>query len=425
MKNLLKIKFAWFPVWSVAVLMLSMVIIYLPVFSGASQRMHDFPLILVSEDSQFADSPEGKAIISNLVKQQDGHSFQWQIESSKETAIQAIKENKANGALIIPANFSERTSALQEAFLSGDADINAVPVEILLNDGASQMASSISTSVLQSLALSISDMVSSGIKEDMTKQQALISPMTASQLDHPIEYTMTNVLGLPSDINKGMTPFMIVLIASITGLMGTQMINGYLGGISENLKSRGVPLTYSKVFATEMLLSVILMIAVAVVIPLAVFGLYGSFHSSGIITIFLFTSLCTMTMFTMFKMIGMLFGKWAMLAAFPVNILGIFASGGAIPVTNLPDFHRILGNIMPIRYMLEGMRSLLYYDGNMEAGLGKAMTIVPAFFLLFSAVIVLIFVLKRNQGNKDNQKNHNNEQQETSNSIQTPASAQV
>lgn len=418
MKNLLKIKFAWFPVWSVAVLMLSMILIYLPVFSGADQRMHDFPLILVSEDSRFADSPEGKAIISNLVKQQDGHSFEWRIENSKETAIQAIKENKANGALIIPANFSEKTSALQKSFLSGEADITAIPVEILLNDGASQMASSISTSVLQTLASSISDMVSSGIKEDMTKQQTLLSPMAASQLDHPIEYRMTNVLGLPSDINKGMTPFMIVLIASITGLMGTQMINGYLGGISDNLKRHGVPLTYSKVFATEILLSVILMIAVAVVIPSAVFGLFGSFHSSGIISIFLFTLLCTMTMFAMFKMIGMLFGKWAMLAAFPVNILGIFASGGAIPVTNLPDLHRILGNIMPIRYMIEGMRSLLYYNGNMESGLGKALLIIPTFFLLFSAIIVIVFLWKRNQANK----NHHNQQQNSSSSAQASVS---
>ncbi|MBD7968818.1 ABC transporter permease [Paenibacillus gallinarum] len=419
MKNLLKIKFAWFPVWSVAVLMLSMILIYLPVFSGADQRMHDFPLILVSEDSEFADSPEGKAIISNLVKQQDGHSFEWQIESSKETAIQAIKENKANGALIIPANFSEQTSALQQSFLSGETDITAVPVEILLNDGASQMASSISTTVLQTLASSISDMVSSGIKADMTKQQILLSPMAASQLDHPIEYTMTNVLGLPSDINKGMTPFMIVLIASITGLMGTQMINGYLGGISDNLKRHGVPLTYSKVFATEILLSAILMIAVAILIPSAVFGLFGSFHSSGIIQIFLFTLLCTMTMFAMFKMIGMLFGKWAMLAAFPVNILGIFASGGAIPVTNLPDFHRVLGNMMPIRYMIEGMRSLLYYNGNMESGLGKALIIVPAFFLLFSAIIVIVFLWKRNQANK----NHHNQQQNSSSSAQAAVSA--
>lgn len=425
MKNLLKIKFAWFPVWSVAILMLSMILIYLPVFSGANQRMHDFPLILVSEDAAFADSPQGKAIISSLVKQQDGHSFEWQIESSKETAEQAIKENKANGALIIPSNFSEQTSALQQAFLSGESDINAVPIEILLNDGASQMASSISASVLQSLASSISDMVSSSIKEDMTKQQALISPMTASLMDQPVEYKLTSVLGLPADTNKGMTPFMIVLIASITGLMGTQMINGYIGGISDGLKSHGIRLTFSKVFATEILLGVILMIAVAIVTPFAVFGIYGSFHSSGIIPIFLFTLLCTMTMFAMFKMIGMLFGKWAMLAAFPVNILGIFASGGAIPITNLPDFHRVLGNIMPIRYMIDGMRSLLYYQGNMEAGLGKALMIVPAFFVLFSAVIAGAFLWKRNQENKNEQMKSQNKQQDSnsSNSMQASVSA--
>ncbi|KHF36972.1 hypothetical protein CM49_00899 [Paenibacillus sp. P1XP2] len=50
MKRLLKVKIAWFPVWCTAFLMLCMLSIYLPVFGGQSQRLTDFPLIVVNED---------------------------------------------------------------------------------------------------------------------------------------------------------------------------------------------------------------------------------------------------------------------------------------------------------------------------------------------------------------------------------------
>lgn len=411
MKKLLKVKFAWFPVWSVALLMLSMISIYLPVFGGADQKLKDFPLIVVNEDKDFTSTEFGKTMLNNLTEKQDGHSFKWTVDTSKEKAVEAIKNNKAYGAFIIPANFSGSISDLQKAFLSGETPGKAAQVEILINEGGGQLATSVATSVLQTITSTASTSISGQFKDEMIKRNIQVSPTSTTLLDQPIQATTTNVLGLPANLNKGMSPFMLVLIASITGLMGTQMIHGYLNKISEGLRSKGHALSHSKVLLTEMLLGVILSVLVASFLQLAVFGFFGSTHSTSIWPIFFFTLLCILTMLFMFKMIGIFLGKWAMLAMFPLNILGIFGSGGAVPITSLPEFHRIMSTVLPTRYMVDGMRSLFYYNGSMEAGLGTALTVISIYLVIFLGVCltVLIRTYKKEKPTKSTpyEQNHN------------------
>ncbi|WP_391204745.1 YhgE/Pip domain-containing protein [Psychrobacillus sp. L4] len=398
MKTLLKVKFAWFPVWSTALLMLSMISIYLPVFGGNEQKMTNFPLIIVSEDEEFESSDMGKAMINNLTEQQDGHSIQWKIESSEKNAVQAIKENKAYGALVIPADFSQSLSVLKSDLMAEQTEGKPAEMKILINEGGGQMATSIAANVLESIASSTSSAVSNTLKDTMSQQGLHVSPLVTSLLDEPIEYSSSNVLGLSTNVNKGMTPFMMVLVASITGLMGAQMIQGYLGGISEGIRKAGYPLSNSKLLLTEILLGVILAFLVSSTLQLAVFGVFGSAHSTSIWNIFFFTLLCSMTMFFMFKVIGLLFGKWGMLVMFPINILGIFASGGAIPLATLPAFHHFFSLFLPTRYMVDGMRSLLFYGGNMQSGLGTALWVISIYLVAFLAVCMIFLIRSTKKG---------------------------
>lgn len=188
MNKLLKIKFAWFPVWSIVLLMMTMISIYLPVFSGSTQKLTDFPLIIVSEDKAFASSDTGKKILSNLTTQQDGHSFNWMVDLTREDAIKDIKADKAYGALIIPADFSTTTTALHQSLVSGNKDGKAAHLEILLNDGGGQMATGVSTQVLNGVAQSISDGVSGQFTAELIKKDMQVSPQAASLLDTPIQF---------------------------------------------------------------------------------------------------------------------------------------------------------------------------------------------------------------------------------------------
>ena len=48
-------------------------------------------------------------------------------------------------------------------------------------------------------------------------------------------------------------------------------------------------------------------------------------------------------------------------------ILGLVSSGGTAPVVALPPFYQDYANWLPLRYVIDGLRSLLFYDGSLDA----------------------------------------------------------
>ena len=390
MKKLLKAHATWTPIWTVALLMLCMISIYLPVFGGTSQRLTDFPLIIVDEDEGVSSFITGKEIANNLIQKQDGHTFSWKVAATKEAAINELKNNKAYGALIIPTDYSQDISELRNTLMGGKTEGEPAQLEILINEGGGATTTSIATKAMEKLATFASTNVSDHLKEELIINNILLSPETATLMDNPVQYTTTNALGLPEHTNNGMTPFMIVLITSITGLMGVNMINGYLRNVSANIRSDGHLLSETKVLYAGMLLGIILSALVAAVLQIAVFGVFGSSHSSSIWLVFLFTFLCCMTMYFQFKMISLFFGKWGMLVMFPINILGIFSSGGAVPIATLPFIHHFFSNFLPTRYMVDGLRVMLYYNGKLQAGLGISLLIIVVYFVIFLGICLAV-----------------------------------
>jgi ABC-type multidrug transport system permease subunit len=194
-----------------------------------------------------------------------------------------------------------------------------------------------------------------------------------------------------------MTPFMMTLIASISGLMGANMIHAYLMKGNVILKKNESSLSESKILTAELIFGTILSLCVSVILQLSVFGFFGSSHATSLWIIFLFTFFCCTTMFFLFKSLALLFGSWGMLVMFPVNIMGIFSSGGAIPLSTLPIVHRIFSSVLPTRYMVDGMRALLYYNGRMQAGLGTALWVISIYFIVTLAIVIAMIRKKNNR----------------------------
>ena len=82
-----------------------------------------------------------------------------------------------------------------------------------------------------------------------------------------------------------------------------------------------------------------------------------------------------------------------MLVMFPINFLGIFSSGGAVPIATLPFIHHFFSNFLPTRHMVDGLRVMLYYNGKLQAGLGISLLVVMIYFVIFLATC-LVFVYR-------------------------------
>ena len=97
-----------------------------------------------------------------------------------------------------------------------------------------------------------------------------------------------------------------------------------------------------------------------------------------------------MTMYFQFKMISLFLGQWGMLVMFPINFLGIFSSGGAVPIATLPFIHHFFSNFLPTRHMVDGLRVMLYYNGKLQAGLGIALLIILVYFVIFLGICSVV-----------------------------------
>jgi uncharacterized phage infection (PIP) family protein YhgE len=58
--------------------------------------------------------------------------------------------------------------------------------------------------------------------------------------------------------------------------------------------------------------------------------------------------------------------------------LALASSGGTVPIQALPGFFRAVGQIEPLRQIVAGCRSILYFGARADAGLGHSVVVVIA-----------------------------------------------
>lgn len=64
------------------------------------------------------------------------------------------------------------------------------------------------------------------------------------------------------------------------------------------------------------------------------------------------------------------------------TIFGVPSAGGVYPFEMLPGFFRFLAAWLPLRYMTDGTRSLQFFDGRTEVGLGAALGVLGAYVVI-------------------------------------------
>jgi hypothetical protein len=103
--------------------------------------------------------------------------------------------------------------------------------------------------------------------------------------------------------------------------------------------------------------------------------------------LWLFTWLCaasvgvgTIVLFAVAGTFGQLIGLLIFVYA------GLASAGGTVPVQALPGFFRFLSNFEPLRQVLDGTRSIMYFNAQADAGLTRGTVAAGAGLLFWLAV---------------------------------------
>lgn len=373
-------------------------------FFGSSlnpkKNFHNFPIAIVNEDTGSAQA--GAKITDALkTKLEEGHKFDIRLLTSEEANHQ-FDTGRIYGALVIPPDFSDKLLGLLQT-VSKPGELTRPVITIETNPRASAMGAGIAESVLKKAMVDyntkagkkLTDAAAAGGGDQLSASAAWV-------LANPLDVRVEQRNELPDGTGIGLSSYfytLMLLIGGVTGaLVVSMLVEAMLGyspaefGPMYRLADRVRVSWFRTLLLKWMLVAVVSLFSSAVYLWVAkAFGmpvphpwalwLFGVFImlTVGVASTSLITALGTLGILT---------------ALFIFNFLGLPSTGATIPLEAEPKIFSWLANFEPMRQVFIGTRALLYFDGRLDAGLGRSLTLTVIGLVIgvvFGAVLTWIY----------------------------------
>ena len=377
LKAIRTVRFWAAPIVVTLALMSALAALYLGGILNPTTNMRHFPIAVVNEDA----GPTGKQIVDGLVAGLDKNKFDIRVVSHDE-AKQLLDSARVYGSAVIPPTFS---SNLREygasAVTPGHADRPAITIST--NPRAGTLGSSIAGQTLtQALAVANSK-VGQRLTADVAAETggAPLAGASALGLANPIDVKAVVYNPLPNGTGNGLSAFyyaLLLLLAGFTGsIVVSTLVDSMLGYVPAewgpvyrfaeqiNISRFRTLLVKWGLMAVLALLTSAVYMAIAhglgMPIPLGwQLWLYGVF---AIIAVGVTSS----SLIAVLGSMGLLFSMLIFV------ILGLPSAGATVPLEAVPPLFRWLAEFEPMHQVFLGVRSLLYLNGQADAGLSQAL----------------------------------------------------
>jgi YhgE/Pip-like protein len=318
-------------------------------------------------------------------------------------AEQAMDGDGLYATLVIPPDFT--ASLLNVAGVAHAAASTLPQVQILTNQRAGTVGTQLATGILQP-ALAVAS------RQTGQRLTALAPPgsrtgATGLLLANPITVTTAQYRPLGPNTALGLSAFYIALLTIMCGFLGGTIVNSAvdsaLGYSTSEIGTRWrqrlpVPINRWQTLLIKWAIIASLtavLTALLIVIAAGALGMDAPYPA----LLWVYTWLCaasvgvgTITLFALAGTYGQLIGIVLFVYA------GLASAGGTVPVEALPGFLRGLSYVEPLRQVLAGTRSILYFDARGVAGLTRGTVAASAgllFWLVIGAVIVTWYDRRR------------------------------
>jgi YhgE/Pip-like protein len=389
------------PLAVVVVVMGLLGVMYMAPAVDPAKHLHQFPIVLVNADTGAlqpgTDQKQylGQQVLEGLqagVDEQYPGKFDLDVVD-RSTALTRLDNAHAYGAIFIPADFSSASFAFLGSAI-GDTKVDQPVIEVFTNPGVGAVATQIAT---QFFARSMGQ-VNQQFGERLTA--ALIQQTDAAgikvtgagltAITEPINVQESAANPLPDNAGSGLTAFYYALLLVLAGFTGTMiisaLIDGRLGfapvelGPMYELRKR-VPISRLGTLVVKWwaIFWVSLIVSGLFVLTSSLVGMYAPDKMA----LWMFGVLVITGVGIIANAILSIFGSAGLL----INliffvVLGLPTSGGTVPLEAVPGFFRGLAVGEPLHQAFIGARSILYFEANIDAGLGTAIVM----FLVFTGI---------------------------------------
>jgi YhgE/Pip-like protein len=241
-------------------------------------------------------------------------------------------------------------------------------IEILTNQSAGQSVSTLAQNINVGIVAAVSRATSGQLSSAAGEQGAQLTPEVAAAIGDPVRAEITDAQPVGPDSGNGQSPFFLAFLVNISGLIGGATIFFLVRGAAEQVEAMGRRPSSAGLWTVRLLLGLIFALLVAATELWVAFGLLGVEHEASTVQVYLFLVLASWAAVSVTMLFAVAFGPAGIGISAILNvILGLVSSGGTTPVLALPPFYQDYANWLPLRYAIDGLRSLLFYDGSLDA----------------------------------------------------------
>ncbi|WP_413810894.1 SNG1 family protein [Streptomyces sp. OE57] len=382
------------PLWIVnavitGVLALLFTVFYVGANIDPADHAKKLPVGLVNADAGAAVGGKqvnlGARITGSIKKSPtDEGKIDWKVMDEKEVK-EELGEGKLYGALVVPGNFTSSVTALTST--AGAKSPVRPTLTVLTNQSAGSMGSSLARTASTAAAESASLQVGKELTAQSGAGQAKLPAAARVLLADPAAVTVEDGHPLDSHSGLGLTAFYYALVLVVCGMLSANVISGQADhalGYTHNdmgpvrLHRPLIRATRAQTLAISSTLMIGLSLLMGTMVMVGAVGIMGM-DASHLPLLWLY-SVCAIAV----SGIGALallavFGTPGMLVVTLVFIgMAVPTAGATTPIEALPGFYRFLAEFEPLRQITGGVRSILYYDAQADAGLARGWVMMAA-----------------------------------------------
>ena len=393
-RQLLRVRAIWLiPLAVASVVIAVMTALYIASVVNPVAHLSGLPVAVVNQDQGAAAGPQhlqiGQQVQAGLLAS-PAVSGRLHLEAlTLPQAEQAMGRDGLYAALVIPRGFTASLLNVAGLPAAGAAAGTAPQVEILTNQRAGTVGTQLATGILQPALAAASRQI--GQHLTALAPPGTLTGATRVLLASPVTVTTAQYRPLPDNTALGLSAFYIALLTLMCGFIGATIVNSVvdsaLGYATNEIGPRWrqrlpVPINrWQTLLIKWAIIAVVTAVLTAVMVAIAAGALGMDAPHPALL--WAFTWLCaasvgigTIALFAVAGTYGQLIGLLVFVYA------GLASAGGTVPLEALPGFLRPLSSVEPLRQVLAGTRSIMYFGAQADAGLTRG-TLAAALGLIF------------------------------------------
>ncbi|MFQ6324869.1 YhgE/Pip domain-containing protein [Nocardia sp. CWNU-33] len=388
-------------------------IMYLDYVVDPEQNLHDFPIALVNQDvgdtigapGQEKRVTFGDQVAAGLEQAVPADRIDLRVLGINEAQLQ-MQNGKVYGAIIIPSDFSKRLGIFGVgSVIPGDIERPIITLQTNPRTGA------FATEIVNRIGAQALPQVNAQVGKQLTDQvrAQLAAPpggppapeltgATRIALANPLQIVVEPFRPLPSGTGQGLTAFFFALLLLLAGLVGSMtihtMVDAALGFVPTEYGPWFVHFPPTPISRFHTLLIKWGVMVLTATIVAAIYLVVA--HALGMpidhpLGLFLYSAFAIIAVgITGLSVLAAIGSAGLLVNLILFIVLGLPSSGGTVPIEATPKYFGWLAEFEPMHQVFLGVRAILYFDGNYDAGLARGFWMVVlglAVGLVFGAII--------------------------------------